>query len=369
MSITRKVGKKAATVTPDMGTIEQLLAARGITGVAPEVAAKRFMRFLASDGKLDSMGDVIIQAGWDVKEWLENPAMFADHKHTIEATIARGLTAFVDGAGLHVDCFFLPPEMAPNQLAESCFKLYSNGLLSDCSIGAIPRKTRYAGDGDRAKYGDQVWRIWEESILKELSCVGIGANARAKVEAVAKAFKDSVLNDDDAKAMQELGSDEMCDLVERALFRNLGRHSIQVPPVTLPPPPAAPDFAAVIKSMEDFTVRQEAAAKSLDVSNRRAMSLKADAANGLVLPLTVQDAEAILAHLVNAADENEAAAQIIRTYIPDDSSSGGGDSESDLDEPEGGVPLKSDDGKSLAAELQSVAGKILDLAKPTSEGK
>jgi hypothetical protein len=370
-----KIGKKALSVKADPAIVEQLMAARGITGVPVDVACARFMRFKASDGQLDTGGDVIIQSGWMLDEWLGNPAMFADHKHTIECTIARGLTAFVQGDGLFVDCFFIPPDLAPNQLSESCFKLYTNGLLTDCSVGAVPESTRYASENDKATFGRSCWRVWETSNLKELSCVGIGMNARAKVEAVAKAFKDKILNADDEKALLDSDSEELIGLVERSVFRLREPVSVQVKkfePVDPPAPPPAPDFGAIMKQMEGLTIRSEAAVQALSIQNREAVRVKAAAENGLVLPLTVQDAQALLAHMLKSSDEIEAAAQLLRTYIPDDSSSDGGDSASDHGEPAGGVPLSvadTDDGKSLSTEIKSVAGKLEQLVNQTSERK
>jgi hypothetical protein len=344
----QKLGTKAISVTPDPARIEELLGARGISGVSVEDACKRFVRYIASDEKLDSMDDVILADGWDVKEWLSSPAMFADHNHSVEAMVARGLNAGAMNGQLLVDCFYLPADIAPNGLAEACFKMVQAGILTDCSIGAIPTKTRYPDEADKAKFGKQVWRIWEGALLKEVSCVGIGANARAKVEAVAKAFHDRVLTESDMTALQGSESEYLIDMVERAMVR------ISPKTISVPAPPVAPDFGAILKQMQDTTERLEESRKALEVSQKTQIRLQAKEAAGLVLPLTQEDAEAILTY-------NDAIAETIRKYIPSDDSSEGDSSTSDTD-PE---PPYEENAK--ATELQSVVDAAKQLKSTHSK--
>jgi hypothetical protein len=257
--------------------------------------------------------------------------------------VARGLNAGVTDNKLMVDCFFLPESLAPNGLAEACFKMVKAGILTDCSIGAIPTKTRYPTEADKAKYGKQVWRIWEAALLKELSVVGIGANAGAKVEAISKALTDRILNDGDVSALHASANEGLIGLVERALFR-IAPKGFSLPPV-VPPAPPSPDFSVAIKAMDDMRTSLEASQKAFIESTKTAARIHAKEANGLVLPLTVEDAEAILTY-------NEAISETIRKYIPDDDSGEGDSSVSDTD-PE--PPYTN----AKATELQSV----VDAAK------
>lgn len=328
--ITKTGSKAAGVVTPDVKAIAALLDARGVVGVAPEVAAKRFVRYIASEESLDSMGDVILAAGWNVDEWHENPAMFADHKHEVGMKIAHGLQAQVIGKQLVVDCFYLPAELAPTPLAEACFKMVKAGVLPDCSIGAVPTKLRYAEQVDRAKYGEDCWRIWEQQTLKELSAVGIGANSRAKVEAVAKSISDCGLDDADIAALQA-GPEHLQDIVERALFRIRPTKSVQAPAM-----PA--EFAAALKCMQEQLAATNAALAESATEQKRLTAMKRKEAQGLVLPLTVEDAEAILTY-------TEAIEETLRKYIPDE------ETEIPKEEEEGVKPYS--DGKGLDPELKA----------------
>lgn len=332
------IGTKAQGVKPDLAIVAQCLEARGITGVSPEVAASRFVRWIASSESLDSMGDVITAAGWDLSEWLANPALFRNHTHTVEAMLGRGLAGRVAGKNLELDTFFLPAELAPDAFVETCYKMVKAGIVTDCSIGAIPTAMRYASDADKAKYGADTWRVWEAQTLKELSVVGIGANSRAKVEAMAKALSAKEFDDGDLRAIRDSGSDEFQALAERAVF-SLHPKSFSAPPP--PAPPAMPDFSEQLRQMKEM---QEAAQKALD-THKALSDLAQKAASGLVIPLTISDAEDILTYL-------DAAASKIRTYIPDVESRDSEAEQEDLD------PLPQDDGKSLAPEFQRLSEAV-----------
>ena len=339
MEIIYKTGKALTVAKPDVAKIAQLLENRGYRDIAPEVAAERFVRYVASEEKCDSVGDVIKASGWDLDDWHKNPAMFADHDHSITAKIAQGLQAYVDGKRLIVDCFYLPSDMAPSGLAEACYKMVRQGFLPDCSVGPIPTEYHYATADDRKAWGEDVWRVWDKTVLKELSAVGIGALNSAKVEAVAKCLTDGSLNDGDVKALQESGSENLISLVERALFRVKPTSTILVKGLDpLPDPSAA------------ATARLEAAAKSADAAaNRleRATKLSQKAAQGLVIPLTVDAAEAILTHA-------NAVAEILAEIMPDPDENPDND---DDDHSVGNASVQvidppNDDGKSLSLELQ-----------------
>lgn len=285
-----KIGKAlTSTDRPNVDRIAQLLEARGYADTDPEMAASRFVRYIASEEKCDSVGDVIKAGGWDVDDWHKNPAMFADHDHSVSAKIAQGLQAFVDGKRLVVDCFYLPPDVAPNGLAEACYKMVRAGYLPDCSVGPIPTEYHYADASDKTAYGEDAWRVWDKTILKELSAVGIGALNSAKVDRVAKGLKDGSLNDDDLKALQESGSEHLVGLVERALFRVKAPVSVTTKSFPAPSTSTSP-MDAVTKRLEEAAKSADAAAKRLELATK----LSQKAAQGLVIPLTIDNAEKML---------------------------------------------------------------------------
>jgi HK97 family phage prohead protease len=238
----------AMKVAPDVEAIGSLLAARGID-VDPAVAASRYVRYIASEESTDTMGDVILASAWDVREWLDNPAMFADHSNRTGSVVARGLNAQIIGKQLVVDAFFLPPELDPTKgTAETLYKMVNAGILTDCSVGFFPKAKgyRWATDADRATYGKECGMIYTGVALKELSVVGVGAHPSAKVEAVAKGLRDGSLTESDIRSMKTLGMD---DMIERALFR------ISPKTISVPEPSANADILdAIAKMGKDLSV-------------------------------------------------------------------------------------------------------------------
>lgn len=339
------IGTKALGVKPDLAIVAQCLEARGISGVSPEVAAERFVRWIASSESLDSMGDVITAEGWDLAEWLENPVLLKDHKRGLEEMLGRGLAGRVSGKNLEIDTFFLPPELAPDAFVETCYKMVKAGIITDCSIGAIPTAMRYASDADKAKYGKETWRIWEAQTLKELSVVCIGANSRAKVSAFAKALSEKEFTDGDLMAIRDSGMEEVQGLAERAVF------ALHPKGFTLPTKgvPELPDFSEQVRQMKQLKADAEAAVRL----HKSMLDLSRKSEAGLVIPLTLEDAEAILTY-------NDAIAETLRKYIPKSEDDEGGEEPEDLD------PVPQDDGKSLGPEFQRLADAVKSFgSQPT----
>lgn len=338
------IGTKALGVKPDLAIVAQCLEARGITGVTAEVAASRFVRWIASSESLDSMGDVITAAGWNLEEWLANPTLLKDHQRSVEAMLGRGLSGRVNGKNLEIDTFFLPPELAPDEFVETCYKMVKAGIITDCSIGAIPTAMRYASDADKAKYGAETWRVWEAQTLKELSVVCIGANSRAKVSAFAKALSEKQFTDGDLAAIRDSGMEDVQGLAERAVFA-LHPKGFSIPARSAD----VPDLSEQIKQMREIKQEVEAAIKL----HKSLADLSRKAEAGLVIPLTLEDAESILTW-------NDAIAETLRKYIPKSEDDEGGEEPEDLD------PVPQDDGKSLGPEFQRLADAVKSFgSQPT----
>lgn len=220
---------KSIQATPDLAAIEQLLAARGVSGVTPQQAADRFVRYVANEESVDTMNDIILASAWDVDEWLANASMFADHRKLMEMKVGYGLNAGIQGKQLIVDGFFLPDSVAPSPLAGAIWKMVKSGVNPDCSVGFWPKVEGYhwASDADRQKYGKELTGCVYTSVwLKELSPCGVGAHPSAKVEAVAKALHAGTFNADEIKAFA--ASEDLAPLFEQAFWR-LGGKTISAP--------------------------------------------------------------------------------------------------------------------------------------------
>lgn len=347
---------KALAVTADKTVIASLLEARGIS-VDPEVAAARYVRYIASEESVDSVGDVIRADAWDVSEWIKNPAMFADHRNSVEAMVARGLNAQVIGKQLIVDAFFLPPELDASGLAEACFKLCKAGILPDCSVGFRAKSGgwRWATDADKVTWKGATG-IYTAVTLKELSCVGVGAHPAAKVEAVAKGLRDGSLSDADVRALQ--GNEGTAELVERALFRLAGP-TAQIKSIEIPAPPLAPssvDLSPVLDAIATM-------GKRLAAMERKAAVETTQKAGGLGIFLTLESAQAIATYA-------EAIEEEIGKYIPDEDESGsegnGGTPAPDLSPV---APPYEEDAckpKPKSAEISAIAGLLQEIKSITT---
>ena len=308
---------KAADVGLDVAAIKGLMEARGIDTniIAPEVAAERFFRMVASTEDVDHGGDVVKAEGWDFSTWLENPALFADHKQTLEGTVARGLQAFVDTTQkcAVVDGFFLPPELDKSGLAEFVRGLYAAGMAKGVSIGAIPVKSRWATKADTDAYGEGVRRVWDKTKLLEVSFVGIPMNSQAMVARVAKSVVDGSLSADLVEGVAGTEG-EFGTMAKAALYVVKSAN----PPAKEPDPPAPavtnitnvvempPEVKALLETMQSqieeqgrALKRMNAATKSEDVAHvsvlriERVLELLSAAVDELaeVLPQAKNDTE------------------------------------------------------------------------------
>jgi len=95
---------------------------------------------------------------------------------------------------------------------------------------------------------------------------------------------------------------------------------------------------AAFKAMQDQLVATNATLAESAAEQKRLTAMKRKEAQGLVLPLTVEDAEAILTY-------TEAIEETLRKYIPED------ETKISKDDDEGNTPYS--DGKGLDPELKA----------------
>ena len=278
MNAEKKTGSlivtKAADVGIDVAAIKKLMEARGIDTekISPEVAASRFFRVVASTEDVDGIGDVVKCDGWDLETWLSNPAMFADHKQTLEGTVARGLQAFIDttAKSLVIDGFFLPPELDRSGLAEFVMGLYQSGLAKGLSIGAVPVKCHYATKADGELYGPDVRRVWDKSRLLETSFVGIPMNSQALVAHVAKSVSEGSMSRDMVSAVAETAGEwSICAKAALYAVKSAEPPASVVPDPPEPPAPVVPivdpEVKAMLQAMQEQIATQGHAIKRMSV--------------------------------------------------------------------------------------------------------
>lgn len=307
------INTKAADAGLDTNAIKALMIARGIDPkeITPEEVAERFVRLVASTEDVDAIGDVVKSGGWDFTTWLDNPAMFADHRQTLDHTIARGLQAYVDTATKTavIDAFFVPERYDKFGIAEFCHQLYKAGLAKGVSVGAFPVEAHYATKADMDQYGDKVRRVWDKSQLLELSFVGIPMNASAQVSVVAKALAEKKIGSEMFDRMATCDSAPWSMFAKAAMYE---RKSFEAPtpePTPVPPPAIAPEIKSMIDTMAKSLSEQAAQVQALTAS--AADQKKANAAilkrlemkdDGDVLHISSADLQEAMSYLAAAAE-------------------------------------------------------------------
>jgi hypothetical protein len=135
----------------------------------------REVTFVASDESLDSYGDIVRAAGWELQRFLANPVLlFAHNNH--EPPIGQVVDIGVKGTELIARARFLDAGVYPK--ADIVWNAIEVGALRAVSVGFMPTKAP-----NEIKHPDtNQWTGGYEFIgqeLMELSVVPIPANANA----------------------------------------------------------------------------------------------------------------------------------------------------------------------------------------------
>lgn len=124
-----------------------------------------------STGKEDRHGDVVLQDGWDLKNFKKNPVILNSHNYGDASEVIGKATGVkvVDGK-LEGKITFAVNE---NPKAKVIFDLYAGGFLNAFSVGFIIKSF-----GDDGKGNTDYYTISEAELL-EVSAVSVPANAYA----------------------------------------------------------------------------------------------------------------------------------------------------------------------------------------------
>jgi hypothetical protein len=141
---------------------------KSITAQQPGDAENYIIRGVFSTSDEDRQGDVVVQEGWLTKEYLLNPVVLFAHDHwqpAVGKMIELGLNEEKNLAGA---IQFAAKEY---DFAMVLYKLYAGGYMRAFSAGFD------AIEGGYDEFNDTT--ILTQNILYEVSCVNVGANARA----------------------------------------------------------------------------------------------------------------------------------------------------------------------------------------------
>lgn len=129
---------------------------------------KYIIRGVFSTGSADRQGDIVVQNGWELKEFLQNPVVLWAHDHwqfAVGKIIELGFNADGNLAGA---IQFAAEE---NPAAMILYKLYAGGYMRAFSAGFDSL------DGHYDEFSESTVLI--RNILYEVSCVNVPANAEA----------------------------------------------------------------------------------------------------------------------------------------------------------------------------------------------
>ncbi len=135
---------------------------------------RRTITAVASTETPDRYGDVVLQNGWVLDNFLKNPVIPWGHDYK-QPPIAKAIDIRVEGNKLVFTAQF--PEKGINPTADMVFDMYRTGFLKAFSVGFIPIEY------EQNEYGGYTYKKQE---LLEISAVTVPANQ----EALVMAFKD-----------------------------------------------------------------------------------------------------------------------------------------------------------------------------------
>ena len=179
----------------------------------PEVriidAKKGIVDYVASDETIDSYRELIRARGWRFTNFKRNSPFVDSHAYdTIDRLLGK-VTDFRVEKDQLIERVQWAIDVPENQLAQVGWKMTEAGYLKAVSVGFYPIKSISANDGSQwaaelqslgmADAGP-LRRIFLEQEQIELSAVIIGANPNA----LAKAYKAEVLNDEDLESLGNL---------------------------------------------------------------------------------------------------------------------------------------------------------------------
>jgi HK97 family phage prohead protease len=141
------------------------------------------IRFKISDDQTDRMGEIVDQASWDFKHYMNNPLVLWGHNpDEPENVLGRTLSVETEGGATFAEMQF---DDDINPKAALVWKQLLRGTLRTVSVGFISKDS----DGN----------ILKNNELLEISVVPIPANPRA----IALSYKEGSLSRKDASYLQE----------------------------------------------------------------------------------------------------------------------------------------------------------------------
>ena len=154
---------------------------------------KRTMTFEVSNEKVNRYGHLIRVAGWDIKNFLKNPVVLANH-NSMDIPVAKASRVWKDNKNKKLMATVQFPKEGELPYSDLFYKLYDNNLMNAVSPG-------YLVDFEKAEYpkdekGPNV--VFNKQELIEISFATLPANPDAlrKQSFIKEAFDLEIIDDD-----------------------------------------------------------------------------------------------------------------------------------------------------------------------------
>lgn len=243
-------------------------------------AEERTATFVASTEAIDSHGDIVDQASWQLDHFKANPIVLYGH-NSRELPIGKATDIAVKNGQLETTIKFASAEANPR--AEEVWRLIQEGILKAVSVGFLPTNGNY-----EVRDGKDVF-VWRAPILKEISVVPVPANHEALAR-MRKALA-SAPNDSETPALP--GTDP--SNAEKEVHVDVKELEAKIAVQTA----SLNDATAKIKALETDKAALEAQNKSL-VEARDAAVAKADKLESTVVE---QEVEALVGKKITPAEK------------------------------------------------------------------
>ncbi len=136
---------------------------------------------IANAAVVDRMDEVLNPKGIDIKNYIKNPILLADHMYWTSTSIGKVTEIRAEADGVHFDAWVGDPKAGPlTQLQKDVRSLIRQGILSTVSVGFIPKQIIAPVWDDEGKLvKPAIIEKWE---LLELSVVAVPCNPDATFE-------------------------------------------------------------------------------------------------------------------------------------------------------------------------------------------
>lgn len=242
-------------------------------------AEERTATFVASTEAVDSHGDIIDQASWQLDHFKANPVILYGH-NSRELPIGKATDIAVKSGQLEVTVKFA--SAAANPRAEEVWRLVQEGMLNGVSVGFLPTNGNY-----EKREGKDVF-VWRAPILKEISVVPVPANHEALAR-MRKALASA--NDEQTPALpgtNPRNAEKESDMDVKELEAKIAVQTASLA-----------DMGAKVKALETDKAALEAQNKSLAEARDKAVAKAGELEDAVI----AQEVEALVGKKITPAEK------------------------------------------------------------------